>query len=188
MKRMVGACLVVAVLLSAGSLVSAGKIAAQAMPTPEYQVKAVFLYHFTQFVEWPGSAFPDAQAPLVIGVVGDDPFGAYLDEIVRGEAVNGHPLVVQRYRRAEEIGPSHILFVSPSEEHRLEEIFSRARGRPLLTVGDADEFAREGGIIQFVTERGKIRLRVNADAARIANLRISSRLLSLADIVTAVRN
>jgi hypothetical protein len=184
---MVDVCLVVAVSVAAGTSCWPEKVAAQAMPTPEYQVKAAFLYQFTQFVEWPASAFPSGQAPLVIGVLGDDPFGAYLDEIVSGEVANGHPIVVQRYRQAEEVAPCHILFVSRSEEHRLEEIFSHVGGRPLLTVGDADDFARAGGMIQFVTDEGRIRLRVNADAARLANLTISSRLLSLAEIVTASR-
>ncbi|HET6568642.1 MAG TPA: YfiR family protein [Rhodothermales bacterium] len=162
--------------------------AAQTTPSPEYQVKAVFLYHFTEFVTWPRSAFPEAQAPLVIGVLGDDPFGAYLDETVRGEMVNGHPLVVRRYDRVEQVEGCQILFVSPSEAGRLGRILSRTSDRPLLTVGDTDDFARDGGIIQFVTVRGKIRLRINVDAARSAGLTISSKLLGLADIVTTSRS
>lgn len=185
---MVVVWLAVAASLSTGTLCSPGKVAAQATPTPEYQVKAAFLYQFTQFIEWPANAFAEGQAPLVIGVLGDDPFGAYLEEIVRGEMANGHPIVVQRYREADEIGPCHVLFVSPSEEHRLEEIFAYTQDRPLLTVGDIDGFASAGGMVQFVTEEGRIRLRVNADAASSVDLRISSRLLSLADIVTASIN
>src|SRR5947207_13490122 len=78
----------------------------------EYQIKAVFLFNFAQFVDWPTNAFPEVQTPLVIGVLGEDPFGSYLDETVRGEKVNNRPLVIQRYRRADEIKSCHILFIS----------------------------------------------------------------------------
>jgi hypothetical protein len=79
-------------------------VLAQTAPAREYQVKAVFLFNFAQFVHWPPQAFPEAQAPLVIGVLGDDPFGSSLDDAVRGELVNNHPLVIQRYRRVEDVG------------------------------------------------------------------------------------
>src|SRR6266850_6080136 len=91
---------------------------AQTEISKENKVKAAFLYHFSQFVEWPAEAFPEAQAPLILGVIGEDPFGAYLDEIVRGEKGNNHPLVVQRYQKVEEIKTCHILFVSQSESKK----------------------------------------------------------------------
>ena len=95
---------------------------AKAAAPTEYQLKAVFLFNFAQFVDWPQESFPEAQTPLVIGVLGEDPFGTYLDEIVRGETVNDHHLVVQRYRRVDEITTCHILFISRSESKRLEPI------------------------------------------------------------------
>src|SRR5204863_5659033 len=104
----------------------------------EYQIKAVFLFNFAQFVDWPANAFPEAQTPLVIGVLGEDPFGSYLDETVRGEKVNNRPLVVRRYRRVDEIKTCHVLFISRSEANRLEQIFSGLKGRNILTVGDCD--------------------------------------------------
>ena len=91
---------------------------AWAQPAGEYQVKAVFLFRFAQFVEWPPEAFSDAQAPIVIGVLGEDPFGGFLDEAVAGERVNRRPLEVRRYRRMDEIGGCHILFIAESEEAR----------------------------------------------------------------------
>src|SRR5438094_9566146 len=94
---------------------------AQTAPAPEYQVKAVFLFNFAQFVEWPTNAFPEARTPLVIGVLGDDPFGPFLDATVRRETVNGHPLAVQRYQRVDEIKECHILFISQSESKLLED-------------------------------------------------------------------
>ncbi len=162
--------------------------AASPAPTPsspEYQLKAVFLFNFAQFVEWPPTAFPEAKTPVVIGVLGEDPFGAFLDETVRGEKVNNRPLVVQRFRRVEEIKTCHVLFVSRSERERLGQILPSLKGRNILTVGDAEDFAVRGGMIRFVTEKNKIRLRINVDAAKTADLTISSKLLRPAEIVTS---
>jgi len=155
--------------------------------TKEYQLKAVFLFNFAQFVEWPSSAFPEPQTPLVIGVLGADPFGAYLDETVRGETVNNHPLAVQRYRRVEEITTCHILFVSRPEQDHLAQLLVSLKGRSILTVGDAERFTARGGMIRFVTDHNRIRLRINVEAAEAANLNISSKLLRPAEIVSTGR-
>ena len=157
---------------------------ARAAALSEYQLKAVFLYNFAQFVDWPPRAFSNEQSPLVIGVLGEDPFGASLDEAVRGETVNGRSLVVQRFHRVEEVGACHVLFVSRSESGRLEHILARLRGRSILTVSDADGFTEFAGMIRFVTENNKIRLRINVEAARAADLTISSKLLRPAQIVS----
>ena len=157
---------------------------AQATRPSEYQIKAVFLFNFAQFVDWPAGAFPDSTAPLVIGVLGDDPFGPYLDETVRGETVRGRPFEVRRYQKIEDIRTCHILFVSPSEESRLEDILANLKHRAILTVGDGTGFAKRGGMIRFVSERNKIRMRINVAAAEAVQLTISSKLLRAAEIVT----
>ena len=180
-KQLFGVCVVMSVLLLAGGLESP----VQAAPSPEYQLKAVFLFNFAQFVDWPPQAFPETQTPLVIGVLGEDPFGAYLDETVRGEKVNSRPLTVQRYRRVDEIKTCHLLFISRSEANRLEQIVAGLKDRNILTVADGEGFARRGVMIRFVTERNKIRLRINLETAKAANLTISSKLLRPADIVTS---
>lgn len=159
------------------------QLSAQTTPAREYQIKAAFLYNFAQFIEWPPNAFPDAGTPLVIGVLGDDPFGNFLDETVRGEKVHNRPLVVQRFSRVEDITTCHVLFISRSESAQLDEILQKLKGRSILTTGDVDGFARRGGVVRFTTEKGKIRLRINLEAARAENVTISSRLLKLADIV-----
>jgi hypothetical protein len=156
-------------------------LSAQTATSPEYQIKAVFLFNFAQFVDWPPKAFADAQTPLVIGILGEDLFGSYLDETVRGEKVNNRPLVVQRFRRIGEIKACHVLFISRSENARLEEILASLKGRSILTVGDNDDFALRGGMIRFVTEKNKIRMRINLEAVKAANLTISSKLLRLAE-------
>lgn len=150
----------------------------------EYRVKAGFLFNFLQFVEWPARALGDPAAPIVIGVLGDDPFGGYLDELVQGEKVGERPIVVRRFRRTDEIANCHILFLSRSEAAQFEKQLAALAGRNVLTVGDADGFERAGGIVRFAIENGKIRLRINTDAAKAAELTISSKLLRLATLVT----
>ncbi|MGH8528018.1 MAG: YfiR family protein [Gammaproteobacteria bacterium] len=180
-KSLSAAWLVMCALLLSGGL----DLSAQTVPAREYQVKAVFLFNFAQFVDWPPQAFADAQTPLVIGVLGRDPFGAYLDETVRGETVNNRSLLVQRYGRVEDINTCHILFISRSEADRLEQILARLRSRNILTVADAEGFALPGVMIRLVTVENKIRLRINLEVAQAANLRISSKLLRTAEIISS---
>ncbi len=166
-------------LLVWGSCASGTVLAA---PTPA-QVEAVFLFNFTQFVDWPPKAFADPSAPIVIGVLGSDPFGAALDEVVRGEVVQGRPLVVHRAQHIEELADSHILFISRSERARLAPVLATLKGSNVLTVSDLDGFATEGGMICFVLTDNKVRLRVNLEATKTAGLTLSSKLLRVAQIV-----
>jgi hypothetical protein len=151
----------------------------------EYQVKAVFLFNFAHFVEWPPQSFEDSDAPFVIGVLGTDPFGAALEGAVRGETQNGRPFVIERYRSVKEIRRCQILFISRSETAHIEEIGAALAGRSILTVSDAEDSAQRGVMIRFVAENNRIRLRINADAAKAAGLSISSKLLRPAELVTS---
>jgi YfiR/HmsC-like len=174
-------------LLIAASFKAAPSSSAQSTVAREYQVKAVFLFNFAEFVDWPPAAFGDAQSPLIIGVLGEDPFGSYLDEAVRGEKVNNRPLVVRRFQRVEDVTACHILFVGFRDHDQLERALSGLKGRSILTVGDADDFSRLGGMIRFVMENNRIHLRINLGAAREAGLMISSKLLRPAEIVSMRR-
>jgi hypothetical protein len=179
LKAFIHCCLILCALGYSG----AQSLHGEATALQENQVKAVFLFNFAQFVDWPASAFPDPRSPLVIGILGDDPFDGYLDATVKGEMVNGRPLMVQRYRRVEEIKRCQVLFISGSETGRLPKILSTLAGRQILTVGDAEGFATNGGMIRFVTARNKVRFRINLGAAQAAGLSISSKLLRAADVV-----
>jgi hypothetical protein len=150
---------------------------------PEYHVKAIFLYNFAQFIEWPSDAFPHADAPLIIGVLGDDPFGPYLDEATKNERVNNHPLSVRRFRNLNEIDECHILFISTSEKDKIKDICRKLVSTNTLTVGDSPNFTKQGGMIRFYSEENKTRIRINLIATKNAELTISSKLLRLADIV-----
>ena len=163
----------------------AGASAQASTPSREYQVKAAFLFNFAQFVDWPSNAFAEGDAPLAICVLGDDPFGAYLDDLVRGEQVNNRRLTVQRFRAAEDVKGCQVLYVSRSESKNLEKALASGKDMDALTVSDVDDFAERGGIIQLATESGKIRLRINVLAARASKLVISSKLLRSATIVAS---
>ena len=162
---------------------SYGRTPAQVQPLREYQVKAVFLFNFTRFVEWPATAFEGSSSPLVVGILGSDPFGPFLEEAIRNESSNGHPLVMKKFRNVEDIDSCHMLFIHTAAKSDLKTVLEKAESAGILTVGDAPGFAEQGGMIQFVTRGGKTRIRINLAAAKAAGLTISSKLLGLAEIV-----
>lgn len=169
-------------------LITSLSLVAQAPQSREYELKAVFLFNFAQFVEWPATAFSNSEAPLVIGVIGKNPFGARLKDIVSGEKMNGHEVTVQYYDNVEDIGTCHILFINLSETNKREQVLERMKGRNILTVSDVSGFSAEGGMILLFTRDNKIRFEVNLEACRAAGLTISSKLLRLADIFTPSKN
>jgi hypothetical protein len=154
---------------------------AEAQMAREYQLKAVFLFNFAQFTDWPENAFADEKSPIVIGVLGADPFGQSLNDTIRDETVRGHPLVVEHYRRADEIKTCHILFISQPEIRHGDEILKNVKGKPILTVADNDGTTAAGVVIRFVVENNKVHFRINQEAARAANLTLSSKLLRVAE-------
>ena len=158
-------------------------VAAQtAASAREYQIKAAFLFNFGQFVTWPPASLPARDAPFVLCVLGDDPFGATLDAIVDGGRIQDRAARIERHRAVEDALGCEVLFVSASEERRLDHILDVVAGRGILTVGETDDFI-ERGMIRFVLVQNRVRLHVNLAAAQEAGLTISSRLLSLADVV-----
>jgi len=164
----------------------AGVASALAAGPSEYQVKAVFLFNFAQFVVWPAQALGAADAPFSICIVGEDPFGAELDATVRGENVQGHPFVVRRYRNPGDIESAcHIVFIGASQLTQLEKIVQSLGDRAILTVSDIDHSAERGTMIQFASEHNRLRLRINVAAAKAAGLTISSKLLRPSQIIGA---
>ena len=148
----------------------------------EYQVKAAFLFNFAQFVQWPASDFTRPQEPFRIGILGQDPFDGFLDATIKGETVDGHPLVVERYSDAAQAKDCQVLFVCRSEAGRVADILAGLKGRDILTVGDCDGFLKAGGMVRFVLENNRVRFRVSLQAAKQGNFSISSKVLRLAEI------
>lgn len=168
-------------------LAFAGIVAGAQSLSTESKLKAVYLVKFTQFVEWPAHALAPNQN-LVIGVIGSDPFGRWLDEAVEGETVNHHPLTVRRVNDLKEASGCQVLFIGSSERSRLRSILADLKGHSVLTVSDLQNFCDEGGIVRFVTENNKLRFVINVAATHEANIFISSRLLQLAEIVNGPQN
>ncbi len=149
----------------------------------EYEVKAAFLLNFARLVEWPSAAFDGDQSPLVVGLLGNDPFDGALKAVVDGRRVGTRPIEVRQLSSLEEIRQCHIVFVSDPEPAPLPLILSAAQGRSVLLVGDSEEFAPRGGTISFYSDAGKVRFAINRHAAESAGLKISSRMLRLAKLV-----
>lgn len=164
-------------LLACVFITSDPALAAPAEPL-EYQVKAAFLLNFTKFVQWPASAFADENSPVAICILGEDPFGNALDEMVKGEALNGRQLVVQRIRRAPEPKACQVLFVAKSEKETARTLADLGPG--VLTVGEGEKFLRDGGIIAFVIQDRRVRFDIDQAAAAKAKITLSSRLMNVA--------
>ena len=184
MKK-VGLLIGITCLLSAMALGGHAE-ALDSSDSSEYLIKAGFIYNFAKLVEWPTASFAQPDSPIVIGILGEDPFGATLDRIVADKKINGRGFAVKRVkwsRDFKDLRDCNILFVSSSEKEHIESVIDAMRGLPILTIGDAPGFAKRGGIINFMLEDNKVRFEVNVEAAKHADLTISSRLLTLARIV-----
>jgi hypothetical protein len=145
----------------------------------EYQVKAAYLYNFAKFIQWPESAFASAKAPLVIGVFGKDPFKGELAPLT-ARKVRDRSIEVRTYTDAGKIDQCHLLYIAPAQAKQFAQLAQTLSSKPIVTVGDRTNFARAGGIIQFVTKRDRLRFIVNLDQARKINIKISAQLLALA--------
>jgi YfiR/HmsC-like len=156
----------------------------------EYLIKAGFIYNFANLVQWPTATFAQPDSPIVIAILGQDHFGTTLDRVLQGKKVNGRPFVIQRLKSVSELLKSvadvkdcHILFISSSEMPHLAEVIPIVKGIPVLTIGETPGFAKSGGMINLILEDNRVRFEVNVEAAKQADLNISSRLLALARIV-----
>jgi hypothetical protein len=162
-------------------LLLAGSPMSRAQVIDEYRVKAAFLYNFAKFVEWPASSFKNAADPIIICVLGN-PFGDRLENTVNGKEIEGRRLIVRQISDISEAAGCHILFVATGKK-RVTDLLGSVKASPVLTIGESGNFAEAGGVIGFKLESGKVRLQINVYAAERAHLRVSSKLLGLAEIV-----
>jgi hypothetical protein len=159
------------------------RVKAQDSAPTEYQLKAAFLFNFAKFVDWPASSFASAQAPFAICILGEDPFGAAIDDTLRAGTIEGRAVTVERIHDASQLRSCQVAFISASEKDHMREILQSVRGANVLLVGETTGFAAAGGAIQFQLQDNHIRFSINPDAAERAGLCVSSKLLSLATIV-----
>lgn len=147
--------------------------------SPEDEVKAVFLFKFAPFVDWPASAFSSPVSPFRLCILGEDPFGATLDQAVSGQQFETHPIEVRRLQSPDGASGCHILYFRGPRSAALAEAFSRLKGSPVLTVTE-DDGPVSGGVIRFVVRGGRVRFAIDPNAAAANGVRISSKLLALA--------
>jgi hypothetical protein len=149
----------------------------------EYDVKAAFIYNFTQFTEWPSAALPADNAPMVIGIIGEDPFGKTLEDVVSVASVRGRKLVVKHLRPTDDLKNCQILFFGRSEKDRVPMWLKQVKGSHALTVSDISGFAQQGGMVNLLLVNKSVKMEINQEAAEAAGLQISAKLLKLARLV-----
>jgi hypothetical protein len=166
--------LVVVLLLT----VSPGLGLAESPTSLEYQIKGAFLLNFAKFTKWAADEFAATSTPITIGIVGEDPFGSTLDQLVAGETIGTRPVVVKRLAPSEDLSQCRILFIPKSADAT--NVLKHVVSPGMLTVGESDGFLDTGGVIRLLIEDKKVRFEVNMDAAQRAHLTLSSQLLKLA--------
>ena len=149
----------------------------------EYRVKLAFLCNFTKFIEWPAEVYSAATAPLVICVLGQDPFQGEIQQGLRGRTASGHPIEIKKLRPADNPKACQIVFVRSSEKRAAVKMITAVKGSSTLTIGESADFAAEGGVINFTLDDNRLGFEINLGAASQTGVQISSKLLMLAKIV-----
>lgn len=165
------------VALQASALLPAAHAQREAQ---EHEVKAAFLYRFVSFIEWPAHAFPDASAPIAIGVLGADDVAASLEQAILGRTAQDRPVVVRRLRAGESPAGVHLLMVGRGERERIAQLAKAAAAQHAVLVGDGDDALDRGAVIGFLIHDGRVRFQVSLPAAERSGVRISSRMLAVA--------
>lgn len=157
--------------------------AAEDAATLEHRVKAAFLYQFAGYVEWPPATFAQADTPVTIGVIGADPLAAELSQVVVGRTIAGRTVTVRRIKAGEPLAGVHILFIGRAESTRVVQLSQTAQPRSILTVTETDGALAQGSVINFVIAERRVRFEVALDTAEKSRLKLSSRLLAVAQDV-----
>ena len=160
---------------------SATSLADPSLPPTEYSIKAAYLYNFSKFIEWPSSEM--GTAPFCVGILGEDPFGKNLEAVFNGKTVQDKPIVIRHINTVAEAARCQIVFISSSEDERLDRLLNDLSETPVLTVGETSRFFQQGGMVGFQVIRHNVRFNINLRAAEEAKLKISSQLLKVANSV-----
>jgi hypothetical protein len=156
---------------------------AQAASTKEKDIKAAFLFNFTQFITWPKTAFKSADVEFTMCILGKNPFGKTLHKLLKNEVVGEHPIVLKIFDELEQTGECHVLYIDDSVKYDLDDIFAFVRGKAILTISDIKKFVQKGGMIEFFKQKRKIRFYISPDSMRDVDLVPNSNLLRVAKIV-----
>ncbi|MFC1569371.1 YfiR family protein [bacterium] len=149
----------------------------------EYQIKAKYLYNFARFVDWPEESFQNPDSPFVIGIIGNDPYGIDLEKTIEGKQIKNRKFMIRHYQNLENLSSCHILFIGVDNRSRRSQIFNKIKNKSILTVGDENNFAKDGGMINFIIKEKRIRFKINRDAVKQSGLKMSTNLFKMAEIV-----
>jgi len=149
----------------------------------EYQIKAKYLYNFTRFVDWPEESFQNPDSPFVIGIIGSDPYGIDLEKTIEGKQIKNRKFRIRRYQNLDNLAFCHILFIGVDNRARRSQIFNKIKNNSILTVGDENNFAKDGGMINFIIKKKKIRFQINREAVKQSRLKMSTKLFKMAEII-----
>jgi hypothetical protein len=149
------------------------------IPT-EYEVRAAFLFNFIKFVEWPEEVFKDSLSPIILGIIGHDPFGKSIDTMIKDRTIQSRKIIIKRFPGIEDYEQCHVLYVGFNEKRYQVAVLKPLEGTPVLTVGDLDDFIRLGGMINFIITGNQVGFEINLDAVEKSRLEISAKLLKLA--------
>lgn len=162
---------------------SVGGARAEQDSAAAYEIKAAFLYNFALHVEWPSAAFEGSNSPIVIGVLGEDPFKGFLDRAVKEKTAQGRSLKVEHPGRMEDLKKVHILFIPGAEKQQIGKAVESLKEAPTLVVGESPGLLREGAVMNFFIEESRVRFEINLEAARKRNLKIGAKLQKIARVV-----
>jgi hypothetical protein len=154
----------------------------RALALPEPEIKAAFIYRFTQFVTWPDDAFAGTDAPFIVATVGDDSLSEALQRAMAGRVVNGRPIVVVHFASVDRIGHCHLLFVPASQQGSAPAILAKVGSAPVLTIGDGDAFMNQGGAIRLFVEDGRMKFELDPDVVTAARLKPGAQLMKVGRI------
>lgn len=160
-------------------------LAADGAALTEHRIKAAYLYQFARYVEWPAGSFAEPGTPLSIAVVGDDDLAGELNQLVTGRTVDGRTISVRRLKASDALGDTHVLFIARGASASQLQAAQSARSRSILTVTESVEAFARGSIINFTVSDRRIRFEISLAAAEKSGLKLSSRLLAVAQQVHA---
>lgn len=159
-------------------------VAAPARGMDDNTAKADIVWNIAKFVTWPAAAMGPTSSPLVVTIVGEDDLAIALASQLSTRSVNGRSVFVRFARRAQDVRGSHVVYVASSEAAHIDAVLAELRGKPALTVADASGFVQRGGMVNFTQEAGRTRFQIHVGHAEAVGLKVSSRLLSLAQVVS----
>lgn len=184
-RRCLLVCLLLAVLMIHVNANTIGAQQSQAtMINREHKIKAAYIYNFARYIEWPEETFKDLKEPFIIGIVGVDPIRQDLEKLAKSRTIEGRPIKIKLFAKPKDVTPCQILFLSPTLKLEVQrQILKNLAGKNVLFVGQTSNFLRMGGVIDFVVHQNRVRLTVALEAAHREKLKVSAKLLRVAQVV-----